>query len=273
MKASEVINISSDEEEAASKNTSNEVANLQIVVNLLTKEIGELTRAQEHAEKRAAKYDELLESAGQAKSAQEEAEQQAKRYEVELNETQRQLRALQATYASLEEDIVCEICSLTMWVPFVLPDCGHTICETCIQSWLGRILDQHCHDSDPPFLWTQPVEIPEVATMTMMQVRLEYMVMLAVFEEIRKAMNEPCFNCLICCQAVKSRPVQAYTMKSIVQKVASVCSANDSAEGAHPPLADMHALAERVIIWDTLFPFHIPADPEVRVSFTGLVLN
>ncbi|KAK0215550.1 hypothetical protein IW262DRAFT_1299803 [Armillaria fumosa] len=191
-KASEVINISSDEEEA---------------------EIGESTRAQEHAEKWAAKYDKLLESAGQAKSAQEEAEQRAKRYEVELNETQRQLRALQAVHSF---DHVGAFCS-----------------------WLGRILDQHRHDSDPPFSWTQPVEIPEVATATMTQESYEW------------------------------ATLQLPHLPSSGQELTSPSLRNEvySAEGR----IDMHALAERVIIWDTLFPFHIPADPEGIQAMTHSV--
>ncbi|TFK31448.1 hypothetical protein BDQ12DRAFT_740003 [Crucibulum laeve] len=35
----------------------------------------------------------------------------------------------------IEDYIVCELCSLTLWSPFMLIECGHAFCKSCIEKW------------------------------------------------------------------------------------------------------------------------------------------
>ncbi|KZS88648.1 hypothetical protein SISNIDRAFT_459480 [Sistotremastrum niveocremeum HHB9708] len=35
----------------------------------------------------------------------------------------------------LSDLITCEICTLTMWEPYTLSQCGHTYCATCLSDW------------------------------------------------------------------------------------------------------------------------------------------
>ncbi|KAK0465731.1 hypothetical protein IW261DRAFT_1427111 [Armillaria novae-zelandiae] len=99
----DVIEISSDEEEVTG-NSSNDKADLELLVKILTKELGEAKRAQEKAESLEPLYEELMQEASSARTAQKEAEQMRAHYEQELDECQKQLskfkeRIRRATFA------------------------------------------------------------------------------------------------------------------------------------------------------------------------------
>jgi len=38
----------------------------------------------------------------------------------------------------IEDHIVCEVCSSTLWDPYILPDCGHTFCKICLRDWFEQ---------------------------------------------------------------------------------------------------------------------------------------
>lgn len=37
-----------------------------------------------------------------------------------------------------DEDLCCSICSEPFIDPVILPDCGHTFCDSCLRSWLDH---------------------------------------------------------------------------------------------------------------------------------------
>ncbi|KAK0468782.1 hypothetical protein IW261DRAFT_1426099 [Armillaria novae-zelandiae] len=110
----EVIEISSDEEEAAG-NSSNDKADLELLVKILTKELGEAKRAQSLEPL----YNELMQEASSARTAQKEAKQMRAHYKQELDECQKQLSKFKETCHNIEEDMTCNICNETMWYQFL----------------------------------------------------------------------------------------------------------------------------------------------------------
>ncbi|KAK0461526.1 hypothetical protein IW261DRAFT_1428397 [Armillaria novae-zelandiae] len=232
----EVIEISSDEEEATG-NSSNDKVDLELLVKILTKELGEAKRVQEKAESLEPLYDELMQEASSARMAQKEAEQIRAHYEQELDECQKQLSKFKETCHNIEEDTTCDICNETMWYPFLLPECRHIFCEKCIQHWLAHILDEHRQTTMPPFNWYQLIRILEEVTEV-----------IALFERITVAMDGPEYSCPQCQEQVRSRPVWVYTMKLIARNVASIQGKSKSAD----------ANQSNAQIWDVLFPFRIP---------------
>ncbi|KAK0493724.1 hypothetical protein EDD18DRAFT_1107721 [Armillaria luteobubalina] len=76
----ELIEISSDEDETLHKHRSKEVADLEKLVKLLTKEARDAKRAQESAEKKVVRYDGLLRKAAAAVKVLDKAEVSALHY-------------------------------------------------------------------------------------------------------------------------------------------------------------------------------------------------
>jgi len=42
----------------------------------------------------------------------------------------------------LDELVSCQVCMLKMWTPYLLPDCGHAFCQSCLVDWFDTTLTQ-----------------------------------------------------------------------------------------------------------------------------------
>ncbi|KAK0490210.1 hypothetical protein IW261DRAFT_1412785 [Armillaria novae-zelandiae] len=247
--AVEIIEISLDEDEPVNKKRLTDIVDLNVLVKILTKETGKAKRAQEKAERCAEHYHKSLQAMGDVVKAKEEADQLVVKYERENKECKDQLQELKATFNSMEQDAECEICKLPLWYPYLLPDCGHIFCEKCIHDWLEAIMKKHREQTNPGFLWSRPILVPLEVVRGIAWPSVEYHVVLTLFNKIRKAMKGPAFSCPLCRKEVRNRPVQAFTMKSITQKLAST-------RGETMPVIEIPKLGGRYSHWDEFFPFH-----------------
>ncbi|KAK0464866.1 hypothetical protein IW261DRAFT_1575102 [Armillaria novae-zelandiae] len=253
--APDVIEISSDEEASADKSKSTDIEDLEMLVKLLTKETGDVKRAQEQAERRAEQYHKALQVVGDAAiEAKDQAEQQVAKYKHEIKEHKDQMAKLKVTLDSIEEDTQCEICNLPLWYPYILPDCGHLFCERCIHNWVDTIMKVHRGQSNTQFFWSRPITIPPEVTRGMAHPLIEYRTVLSLFDKVRKAVEGPTFSCPQCRKEVKNRPVQVYAMKSITEKMAST-------HGENMPPNPVPLFAGRYCHWDEFFPFHYILNP------------
>ncbi|KAI0041166.1 hypothetical protein FA95DRAFT_1565669 [Auriscalpium vulgare] len=107
--------------------------------------------------------------------------------------SQKKLQTANVPVALLEDVVLCEICTAKMWTPFLMPDCGHTFCETCIDDWFTTIRTKHLatnpHLSEQILLTLPPAE-------------------------------RPAYTCPACRTAVRTFPVECFTLKSVVRIVA-----------------------------------------------------
>jgi len=91
----------------------------------------------------------------------------------------------------LEDQITCDVCSSTLWQPFILPDCGHTFCQSDLEDWFSMTLTQ--------FRATNPAP---------------------VYVNGWQQQPQPRYTCPKCREHVKSKPVEDFALKSLVRAIA-----------------------------------------------------
>ncbi|KAJ7690647.1 hypothetical protein B0H17DRAFT_1064292 [Mycena rosella] len=114
--------------------------------------------------------------------------------------------------AQLEEHISCEICTSTMWKPFILSGCGHTFCAGCLVEWFGTTLAQHMtanpawrSTNQPPYHLVNPRirANPYIAAM------------------IAQQGPQPEYTCPTCRSPVLTKPVEDFSLKAIIHDAAT----------------------------------------------------
>ncbi|KAJ7287406.1 hypothetical protein C8J57DRAFT_585090 [Mycena rebaudengoi] len=112
----------------------------------------------------------------------------------------------------LEDHLSCEICTTMMWTPYILSSCGHAYCLKCLVEWFDTTLAQHMAShpawrptNQPPFHRMDP------------RIRAHPYIALIV----QQLGPQPEYSCPTCRAPVHTRPVEDYSLKAIVQAVAS----------------------------------------------------
>jgi len=78
--------------------------------------------------------------------------------------------------SALDDAICCEVCTHTMWSPYILANCGHTFCQDCLTDWLNTTLGQHRQSGArgfPPYTCPScriPVRMPPVQNFSIKRV-------------------------------------------------------------------------------------------------------
>ncbi|KJA27719.1 hypothetical protein HYPSUDRAFT_130366 [Hypholoma sublateritium FD-334 SS-4] len=119
--------------------------------------------------------------------------------------------------AQLADGLDCEICTCRMWTPYILPNCGHSFCQSCLQDWLGATQAQ--------FLATNPE--PPVATYHLLDT-LRTLIQnpaLAAVPHVQTLLASqvpalPKYTCPTCREQITSRPTEAFALKSLIHTIA-----------------------------------------------------
>ncbi|KAI0311903.1 hypothetical protein OF83DRAFT_709262, partial [Amylostereum chailletii] len=116
--------------------------------------------------------------------------------------------------SSLEDIINCEICTLKMWSPFILSDCGHVFCQKCLNDWFQSAMVQHMTNNPNfrPELAPLPLEPGHLVGLTPHEQQF--------FAARNNAGSRPKYSCPSCRAAVKHRPAECYSIKALVRLVA-----------------------------------------------------
>ncbi|KAK1225262.1 hypothetical protein PQX77_007788 [Marasmius sp. AFHP31] len=132
--------------------------------------------------------------------------------------------------SDLEDHISCEICTLKLWAPCILPDCGHVFCQSCLQDWFSTTLAQHM-TTYPHYNVNQRLpRFIEEATNLYPQHAAELLQRYAGLIP-----PKPGYTCPTCRASVKSRPIEDYSLKAVVRTVAKAAR-EDSPKQPRPQI-------------------------------------
>ncbi|KAF9039542.1 hypothetical protein BDZ89DRAFT_1110202 [Hymenopellis radicata] len=163
-----------------------------------------------------------------AELAKSEADKKRIRKErTALQETVEKLQASKAQDAGdeetiaiskLEDDLTCEICSMKMWHPYILPKCGHTFCETCLHGWFTTTTTQY-QATHPNYNPNLPIPMPNFLRDTVYYGQIVPRQLINMVNQLDT--GGPSLTCPTCREAVKVRPVECFAIKSLVRTVGS----------------------------------------------------
>ncbi|EAU91567.2 hypothetical protein CC1G_02056 [Coprinopsis cinerea okayama7 len=223
----EVIEISSDDDEPPPPPRRTSVAPSSSTVAELRKQVRRLKDEKEQLKRKVQTLHDDLES----------TVQKIRCLETQSNEGRDKVVL---PYDDLEDIISCNICTNTMFVPYILSGCGHTFCQKCLIEWFDATL-RNFLNANPHYNPNQPLG-PHLAAL-LQQPQLLMNPAAAAFIAAHSP-PQPQYNCPECRAPVKSAPTENFGMKSLVQMVA-----NARKEAIPPPPA-----RPRASVWEGFFP-------------------
>ncbi|CAA7259195.1 unnamed protein product [Cyclocybe aegerita] len=181
-----------------------------------------------------------------------------------LREENEQLQALQKPTlgkisldaAQLTDHLECEICTSKMWTPYILPDCGHTFCESCLQDWFST--------TQAKYIAAHPEYNPNTV---LLNNNATYLVNLAqsvahnphaanhahigaIIDQLLPP--HPQYTCPTCREPVRSRPTEAFALKAIVRTISAATGESSPTKPATSRKGK--TTATTVGPWDGFFP-------------------
>ncbi|CAK5281344.1 unnamed protein product [Mycena citricolor] len=123
---------------------------------------------------------------------------------------------------NLDDHICCEICSTTMWKPYILNGCGHTFCLDCLVEWLSTCLAQHMN--------THPHERPGVPNLPPAFVYDPRNPVVAAMVAQHHQTSQPQYTCPSCRKAMKSKPTEDFALKALIHTLAAAIGQSDPKE-------------------------------------------
>jgi len=140
--------------------------------------------------------------------------------------------------AKIEDNLHCEICTLRLWSPYVLPECGHIFCQSCLHDWFTTILNKFVADN-PGYV---PNPLPQAASNSHPR----------SFATVNAP--RPQYSCPTCRMAVSMKPAEVYALKAIVRAVASVAGEKSPNKNTSRRRSTGKQRNTPEGVWDRLFP-------------------
>ncbi|KAI1783645.1 hypothetical protein LXA43DRAFT_1102274 [Ganoderma leucocontextum] len=122
----------------------------------------------------------------------------------------------------------CPICLQKMWRPYILTQCGHTFCVSCLQEWFNTAYAEHI-DEYPEYNPQQLISAAVRARFARTDIppgikRNLNLTVASLFYETRR----PQFSCPSCREPVHAPPVENFALKDLIHTIA------DPAQGETP---------------------------------------
>ncbi|KAK7024298.1 E3 ubiquitin ligase [Paramarasmius palmivorus] len=147
-----------------------------------------------------------------------------RREEKQHNQTlTERITALQSSHLDIDdEDIAdtlqCGICMSMMKQPFVVPECGHSFCFPCLEQWFSEALNAHKQanprwDSDD----RESFRLPSGLRRAVRSAKDASDILPLLLDQ---APQQPAYTCPGCRQQVRFRPVENFSLKTILRHAA-----------------------------------------------------
>lgn len=139
-----------------------------------------------------------------------------------------------------------------------LPDCGHTFCQSCLQDWFGATQAQYIA-AHPEYNPNQPLGQHGVMQLHAVLQTMMLNPAIANNPQVKAMMAHvlpphPEYTCPTCREQVKSRPTEAFALKSLVRTI-TAATGESSPKKPVPAKGRGKAAATNVAgPWDGFFP-------------------
>ncbi|KAF4621390.1 hypothetical protein D9613_000527 [Agrocybe pediades] len=230
----EVIEISSDDDSLPKSSEASRIADLRRQANKSREELVKYKREYERATK-----------------ALKEAQEESKRLQSLLKPDSGKISL---DLHKLAENLDCEICTGRMWTPYILPDCGHSFCQSCLVDWFGTTQAQ--------FLQAHPeqdgVRQNQAQQVTYLLHSIATNPALAQHPHVREMVAHlvpptPQYTCPSCREVVRSRPTEVFAFKNIARTI-SAAAGEENPEKAASSSRKAKVPAAGSSPWDGFFP-------------------
>ncbi|KAF8441773.1 hypothetical protein L210DRAFT_896447 [Boletus edulis BED1] len=128
-------------------------------------------------------------------------------------------------FAGLEEHTLCEVCTLTMWCPYILPECGHSFCEKCLVDWFSTTQARHM-TANPQLDDSRSALAGQLHAFVQMVPNLHayglhgQQHVRAVLAGLRR--HRPDYTCPSCRKEVLNKPVEGFRLKDLINQIAGL---------------------------------------------------
>ncbi|KAG9307875.1 hypothetical protein JVU11DRAFT_13132 [Chiua virens] len=197
-------------------------------------------------------------------TADKDAQRTIKKLKEELKRAERQLElasreveelkrkrdcSSKDALSGLEEYTSCEVCTVTMWSPYTLSECGHSFCKECLIDWFSRAQAQHMTANPHLDAYRGPIA-GQLHNLVQMVPNLHAYGphgqnhLRAILVELQR--HRPEYNCPTCRKEVLNKPVEDFRLKGLITEIAERMGETNSHEGmtSHPgpgPFDDLFA--------------------------------
>lgn len=139
--------------------------------------------------------------------------------------------------------------------PPSLPDCGHSFCQPCLQSWFSKTKTE--------FMATHPQNTPEqLANGAVLAQLIQTIAHNSQLVNERHAMNmfwhymppHPAYTCPTCREPVRSRPTEVFTLKSLVRTISAAAGESSPQKKGSTSRKGKAPAAARGDLWSDFFP-------------------
>ncbi|KAF8835552.1 hypothetical protein BDN67DRAFT_418487 [Paxillus ammoniavirescens] len=142
----------------------------------------------------------------------------------EIAELKHKISLSEDALSELEEHISCEVCTLKMWNPYLLPDCGHCFCQNCLVDWFSTTQAQHMQ-ANPQYDANRAALAGQLRGLIHSVHNIQALVGPHGHQHVQAMLTQfhrlqPEYTCPSCRKEAVHKPVEDFRLKALVREIA-----------------------------------------------------